>query len=70
MSAHVLSGTSISIAAFITAATLVSPARAQTWISDGARQSNSYQTYAPGRGGCVDDLGYGRTKNECNGGGG
>ena len=70
MNAHVLLRASISTALFLTGAALVSPAGAATWILDGARQSNTYQTYVPGRSGCVDDLGYGRSGNECHGGGG
>jgi hypothetical protein len=40
-------------------------ASAQRHINDGSRSSNTYQTYLPGQGGCVEDLGYGRVKEGC-----
>ena len=40
---------------------------AERLLSDGAARANSYKTYVPGGPGCVDDLGYGRIKNECHG---
>jgi hypothetical protein len=42
-------------------------ASAQRYIHDGARRSNTYQTYLPGQSGCVEDLGYGRVKDGCSG---
>jgi hypothetical protein len=44
---------------------LSSAASAQRYINDGSRSSNTYQTYLPGQGGCVEDLGYGRVKDGC-----
>jgi hypothetical protein len=53
--------TSVLVAGFTTAAS------AQRSINDGARSSNTYQTYLPGQSGCVEDLGYGRVKEGCSG---
>jgi hypothetical protein len=51
----------------ILAAGFTTVASAQRYINDGARNSNTYQTYLPGQGGCVEDLGYGRVKDGCSG---
>jgi hypothetical protein len=53
--------TSVVVAGFTTVAS------AQRYINDGARSSNTYQTYLPGQSGCVEDLGYGRVKDGCSG---
>ena len=53
--------TSVVVAGFST----IAPA--QRFINDGARSANTYQTYLPGQGGCVEDLGYGRVKEGCSG---
>jgi hypothetical protein len=40
------------------------PVRPGYW-SQGNIQTNTYPTYAPGVGGCIDDLGYGRVGGGC-----
>jgi len=37
------------------------------WYDPGefARHSNTYETYMPGEGGCVQDNGYGRVQEGC-----
>jgi len=57
----VLGVTSVVVAGFTTLAS------GQRYIQDGARSSNTYQTYLPGESGCVEDLGYGRVKDGCSG---
>jgi hypothetical protein len=40
------------------------PTRPRYW-NQGNIQTNTYPTYAPGVGGCIDDLGYGRVGGGC-----
>ena len=54
-------------AAIASGAMLVSAYAADRFISDGARGSNTYQTYHSGSPGCVEDLGYGRVRDGCGG---
>jgi len=58
----------VSLTAVITSAAMLVPAyAADRFISDGARGSNTYQTYQSGSPGCVEDLGYGRVRDGCGG---
>jgi len=58
----------IGLTATITSAAMLVPAcAADRFISDGARGSNTYQTYQSGSRGCVEDLGYGRVRDGCGG---
>jgi hypothetical protein len=51
---------------FLTIAAIVaSSAAAWRAPSDAERASNTYPTYLPGQGGCVQDLGYGRVIEGC-----
>ena len=48
------------------AAALAGPASARKPLTDSERATNSYKTYEPGQGGCVQDAGYGRISEGCN----
>jgi hypothetical protein len=62
--ASIISGVLVTIATVVS----VPPAfAADRFINDGARSSNTYQTYHSGKGGCVEDLGYGRVRDGCGG---
>jgi hypothetical protein len=53
--------------AFVSASMVAPAFTADRFIGDGARSSNTYQTYQRGQGGCVEDMGYGRVRDGCGG---